>query len=312
LKIEKLISDLFQQTGNCPQPESLYMHPIIKPEMKLFALIFPFLALFIACQKDDTDPAEEIKNVLKTDNALQSVGDYPSTFPVIEGSQLKPVQEAYRKSNPYMYTGLNNFGFSGFDETDFTRDVPYPNGRLPIDEEQATGIFNEFITKNFKHLGLADSTQNLQGTVNSDCITADTCIGWSFESVNQVAGGMEVLDTRIVMHIFNGEMFSCTGNWYPGVIIPDEFTVSADQAKQKLNGRTVVHYSMSGEPFYVTIHQSDIDNSGTRNVIIPVKDEKSIMLRVTWEFIFQDPVYYKIYVDVMTGEIVMAVPTIIS
>jgi hypothetical protein len=36
------------------------------------------------------------------------------------------------------------------------------------------------------------------------------------------------------------------------------------------------------------------------------------MLRVTWEFNIPGPVYYKIYVDVMTGEIVMAVPTIIS
>jgi hypothetical protein len=311
LKIEKLISDLFQQTGNCAQPESLYIHHITKPEMKLFALILPFLALIIACQKDDTDPAEEIKNVLKTDNALQKVGDYPSVYSILEEASLTSLRDAYGKRNPYMYTGLNNFGFCGFEESDFHRNIP-PDTRMEIDEESAAEIFNQFIIKNFAHLGLADSTQSLPGTVNSDDIPSDNSIGWSFESVNQFVNNIEVLDSRIVMHILNGNMLSCIGNWYPHINIPEVFTISADRAKEMLGGRTVVHYSIAGEPFYVTIQTSDLDNSAVRNVIVPVKDEKSIMLRVTWEINIPGPVYYKIYVDVMTGEIVMAVPTIIS
>ncbi|HLO60698.1 MAG TPA: hypothetical protein VK179_18250 [Bacteroidales bacterium] len=280
--------------------------------MKLFALIFPFLAIIIACQKDIPDPAEEIKNVVKADNTLQKIGDYPSIYPVIDKTQLKPIQEAYAKRNPYMYTGITSFGFCGYEETDLNRSVPFPDKRLAIDEDKASRIFNIFIKENFALLGLSDSLQNLPGNVNSDCLQSDTCMGWSFESVNQFVGDMEVLHSRIVMHLFNGQMFSCTGNWYPVINIPEAFTVPAGKAKELLNGRTVVHYSIAGEPFYVTIQTSDLESSAVTNVIVPVKDERSIMLRVTWEINIPGPVYYKIYVDVMTGEIVMAVPTIIS
>lgn len=46
--------------------------------------------------------------------------------------------------------------------------------------------------------------------------------------------------------------------------------------------------------------------------ILPVNNDDMIELRVGWLFNIPGPVYYKIYIDVMTGEIIGQEPTIIS
>jgi hypothetical protein len=57
---------------------------------------------------------------------------------------------------------------------------------------------------------------------------------------------------------------------------------------------------------------ADIDKSTIGLKILPITADDKIELRVAWLINIPGPVYYKIYVDVMTGEIIGQEPTIIS
>lgn len=74
----------------------------------------------------------------------------------------------------------------------------------------------------------------------------------------------------------------------------------------------MTHYDIAGKPYYVKITTADLEKSTSKLKIYPIKDAKKIELRVTWEINIPTPVYYKIYIDVMTGEIIAKEPTIIS
>jgi Zn-dependent metalloprotease len=104
----------------------------------------------------------------------------------------------------------------------------------------------------------------------------------------------------------------CYGNRYPHIYIPGKFTFSQQKAKERLVNRVVSHYTIAAQKYDVKISASDIDKSSTRLVVYPVTKEDRIELRVTWEINIPGPVFYKIYVDVMTGEIINEEPTIIS
>jgi hypothetical protein len=110
----------------------------------------------------------------------------------------------------------------------------------------------------------------------------------------------------------NGVLVSCEGNWFPEIYIPDKFNFDESEAKTHLVGQDVTHIDIGGQKYYVTITKPDINNIPGELKIVPIRTDNKIELRVTWMFNIPSPVYCKVYADVMTGEIILQVPTIIS
>jgi hypothetical protein len=104
----------------------------------------------------------------------------------------------------------------------------------------------------------------------------------------------------------------CVGNWYPKVYITAKFIVNADQAKLSLLNKIVGHTTIAGVPYSATISTASLGASTTRLVVLPVITDTKIELRVTWQINIPAPVYYLMYVDVMTGELIGQEDTIIS
>jgi hypothetical protein len=116
----------------------------------------------------------------------------------------------------------------------------------------------------------------------------------------------------ILIHLTNGIVTSCYGNWFPEIFIPTEFNVNQTKAKADLNGKVVSHYTFGGTEYSVTISKTDIDKSTIGLKVIPIETDDKIELRVCWQIHIPGPVYYIIYVDVMTEAIIGQEPTIIS
>ena len=64
--------------------------------------------------------------------------------------------------------------------------------------------------------------------------------------------------------------------------------------------------------FLISCEKNNIDKSTIGLKILPITTNDKIELRVSWLFNIPGPVFYKIYVDVMTGEIIREEPTIYS
>ena len=137
-------------------------------------------------------------------------------------------------------------------------------------------------------------------------------VGWHFKTANQKVDTIEVLNSMIFIHLTNGVVSSCYGNWFPEIFIPSKFNFNQTKAKESLEGKNVSHYNFGGQEYTVQISKTELDQSKIRLKILPVENVDRIELRVCWQVNIPGPVYYIIYVDVMTGAIIGKEPTIIS
>jgi hypothetical protein len=112
--------------------------------------------------------------------------------------------------------------------------------------------------------------------------------------------------------IKNREIEYCIGNWYHNIYVPKSFNFDQDKAKAILVNKVVSHTTIGGQQYNVTISATDLNSSITKLKILPLTTDDKIELRVSWQINIPGPVYYKIYVDVMTGDIIGEEPTIIS
>jgi hypothetical protein len=80
-------------------------------------------------------------------------------------------------------------------------------------------------------------------------------------------------------------------------------------AKTLLNHRVMSFTDFGGSPFYMVISTEDLNSASIKPAIVPLNLGDSIQLRVTWEVYV---LFHKVYVDVMTGEIVFDICMLIS
>ena len=75
--------------------------------------------------------------------------------------------------------------------------------------------------------------------------------------------------------------------------------------------KTATHYGWGG-PYNVVITSESLQGSTTKLYVLPIEIEDHTELHLTWCINIPAPVHFKIYVDVMTGEVIGEEPTIIS
>jgi hypothetical protein len=265
--------------------------------MKHSHLIFVIIIVFgFSCERDYTGTGYSYKG-------------YPTVYYKMDSSDLHKLESQYFDLNPYAMSGLNDFGFCGMEESDFSRIIEYPPDPQ-LSESQCKSVVIDFLSQNARFTGVKHPDQMNFWSIDSTNGVWDGSKFWSLRSTNQFVNGVEVYYSSIVFHLWHGKVRDCEGNWYPEIAIPDTFRIDSTTAKRQLIGRVVTYYGWSG-PFHATISKSDIERSTVKIVILPVKNDNVIVLYVTWEINVPAPAYYKFFVDLMSGKIISEEPTII-
>ena len=235
--------------------------------------------------------------------------NYPTTFNKLPSSTLSQLRASYALQNPYMTSSINDFGFC--DYVGDPLNVGTPPSQTLLSESEVTEIVKNFVSNNSSVTGVKNSN-DLNFYQVSTTTGFGGSIGWHFKTVNQKVDTIEILYSMILFHLTNGVVTSCYGNWFPEIFVPSEFNISQTKAKADLIGKVVSHYTLGGTEYSVTISKTDLANSKIGLKVLPKEDEDKIELQVCWQINIPEPVYYIIYVDVMTGKIVGQEPTIIS
>jgi hypothetical protein len=261
---------------------------------KILILILLSLSLW-SCDRQDV--------LLDKDSA------YPTVISKLSSAVLSQEKSSFLQANPYMKSGLNQFGFCALDEN---RNVASPPLLTPPTQAEAEAIVRNFVSKDSKYIGIKNPSDLTFTSVESSTGYWDGATYWYLRTPNQKIDTIEVLYTGIIFHVKNREMCYCSGNWFPYVYIPNKFNISKDMAKESLLNKVVSHYDIAGQRYDVKIQAPDLSASTVRLVVLPVTLEDKIELHVTWQIDIPAPVFYRIYVDVMTGKPVGDEPTIIS
>jgi hypothetical protein len=258
---------------------------------KSLPIILPFLIFLMSCEK------------------INIPENYPTTYKKLDSATLSQMRSSFATINPYMTTSVNDFGFCDYYGDPLN--VGTPPLQSAITESVAIGIVKTFVSRNQLQTGIPN-TDDLTFHSISTTTGYGGAIGWHFKSENQRIDTIEVVYSMILFHLTNGVVTSCYGNWFPQIEIPSRFNFSQKEAIASLNGKVVSHYSFAGTEYTVKISNSDLEKSTTSLKIFPISSDDKIELRVCWQINIPMPVYYLIYIDVMTGKIVDEQPTIIS
>jgi hypothetical protein len=239
--------------------------------------------------------------------------DIPSNYPttLIKGSSsiISQLRSSYALKNPFMTSSINDFGFC--DIIGDPLNVGTPPLQNILTKSEATEIVKSFVSNNSSTTGVKNPDELTFYQV-STTTGYGRAIGWHFKTVNQKIDTIEVMYTMILIHLTNGVVTSCYGNWFPEIYIPAKFNFSQAKAVSDLEGKVVSHYTFVGAEYTVSISKADLGKSSVSLKVLPIETEDKIELRVCWQINIPGPVYYKIYVDVMTGAIIGQEPTIIS
>jgi Zn-dependent metalloprotease len=216
--------------------------------------------------------------------------NYPTTINKLSSTSLSQLRASYALKNQYVGT---------------------PPLQNIITQSEAIEKVKNFASRNPSETGV-QNPNDLTFYKVSTTTGYGGAIGWHFKTANQKVDTIEVLYSMILIHLTNEEVSLCIGNWYPEIFIPSEFNVDQTKAKADLNGKVVSHLTFGGTVYYVTISKTDLSKSTIGLKVLPIENENKIELRVCWQIDIPGPVYYKFYVDVMTGKIIRQVPTIVS
>jgi len=230
---------------------------------------------------------------------------YPTTILKLSDATLLEKRTEFALKNKYLRTSLDEFGFCGYAD-DFEIQKEYAPESDSINEQTAIDLIKKFINDNPKETGVNNVNEfSLLYVKNSSPSR------WYAKSTNQKIDTIEVIDSKIIIDVYNGYIGNCSGNWYPEIFIPSRFNIELDEAKHYLIGKQVTHHGIGDESYTVTITNKDILQSRTSLKILPLRTETKIELRVAWLIYMPNPVNYNIYIDVMTRKIIYQDPTII-
>jgi hypothetical protein len=235
---------------------------------------------------------------------------YPTVYRRLGDQQFSSLQNSYVSGNYYVWTSINRFGFSDMGE-DLVNEGHEPAVDISVTESEAIKIAKTFLLANSRFTGVDDTSELSFGKIEVMDHYYDGSKGYKLVSLNQFKDSIEVL-SAIYMHVRNREVTYCVGNWYPEIYLSSSLNYSELQARLTLQGKEVTHYTIAGVPWTVKITRKDLDNCRGKLYFLPVRSESKIEIRLAWLFNIPAPVYYKIYVDAITGEVIGESPTIIS
>lgn len=133
---------------------------------------------------------------------------------------------------------------------------------------------------------------------------------WIITFKNQMYSGLEVLNTEITV-LVGDEVRQISGHHYTNIFIPEIDVVDMESAGQLLIGYQIEYICWTPGSYVIT--EGSINYNKIEKVIYPLHPDDRIEFRVVWKIPVGDnsiPDWY-IYVDVMTGEIVLVGQTFI-
>ncbi len=232
---------------------------------------------------------------------------YPATYNQLDVSKIQELGLRLTASNPYLFQTVNKYGFIGDSRNVFPS---FPPAITSLSKQDARKVVENFISENSDILGVK-YTDDVNFIRIDSSIIYDGTLKWMFQTGNQVFSNLEVYNTGIRFHVTNGKVTWCIGNWYPQIVVPSKFGIGERAIKSMLQGRVVTHYNFAGQPYTLTISNSAAENAEFSTLIYPVQTEEKIEVRVVWKVHVPD-VYFRFFIDVMSGEILAETPTIIS
>jgi hypothetical protein len=236
--------------------------------------------------------------------------NYPTIVDKKSPDQLDMMKLLFAQQNIYLKTSLDEYGFCGY--SDSPLEALTPSIDTTVSESEAIEITKEFLTRNSEFTGIENAGSVVyRSVVMTHNRYWDGNRGWHLHTAYQLIDTIEVLNTFIHIDIRGNEVYYCVGNWYPEIYVPKEFNCDSKTAKELLLNKTVTHYGWGG-PFNVVITSEAIQESTTRLYFLPIEIEDHTELHLTWCINIPAPVHFKIYVDVMTCEVIGEEPTIIS
>ena len=236
--------------------------------------------------------------------------NYPTVIEKLSPSVISDLKTAYAQKYKYFISSISEYGFCG--DGDVNATVEQPPLLNPLTLAEAIEKVKSFVSQNTTFTGVKNAADLKLTFSYSDTGYWDNATYWFGHSGDQFIDTIEVINSQIGFQIKNRELRSCVGNWYPTVYIPGKFNVDRGSAKTLLLNKVVWHSTIAGIPYSATITAASLVASTTHLVIFPITFNNQIELRVTWQINIPGPVYYLIYVDVMTGELISEQPTIFS
>ncbi len=233
-----------------------------------------------------------------------SSDSYPSSYYPLPYSKLQEAKAEYKEINDYQVCStLDEYG--------------WPDGSLTnclsrewlhqeiTDEDRMISMAKELILKNRRFTCVMDtSALVIRRSVGSSGSNPGSNT-WMVSYLDQMYQGLKVLDAGIFIQLDNETAYRLGEHWYPEIYIPETDQISPESARESLVGTEIVWHGFSGEPNIYTV-TSESFMGETEKTIVPIRDENSVELRVTWrfsiKFLSEDYPSWYIYVDTSTGE----------
>ena len=234
--------------------------------------------------------------------------NYPTTYKKLDVATLSQMRKDFANTNSFLSSSITDFGFCGL--LDNPLQTPLPTRIPDLSKAEAINATNSFISMNLKQLGIASPVSITFSRIDS-FITYGGSVTWFFSSNLQKYDSLTVIDSYFNFILTNGKMTSCIGNWYPYIYIPTKTNINVGKAKSILLNKVVYIYDILGRPNPMTITAKSLETATFSKLIYPLKTTDKIELHFVWVVNIPD-VFYVIYLDVMTGEIIGSYPTVIS
>jgi len=232
---------------------------------------------------------------------------YPTVYYRLSEETLLQLRKDFEQRNPDVCSTLNHFGFCEIS------DICGGNGVSGgFTKEEAITAVMDFVARNPEYTGVSNPG-NLQFRI-IDCSTGyNNALFWNLRTENQIFNGIVVDGTELMFNTRNWELREGHGNHFPDVYVPKQFNFNVEQAKSILLGKDIVHLDYFGKPFTVGIVTSEhLRQSISKLIIVPIRTNEKIELRVAWQIRLLPPLSHIFEVDVMTREIIREKPTAIS
>jgi len=239
----------------------------------------------------------------EVDNMISKDPNYPTTINRLSEETLLQMRSHYAQRNPFVQSTIDQFGFCA---TENVEAMDAPSGSLT--REEAIAAVKNFVARNPDNTGISNFDDLYFDQIET--CTHYNNVYWHFCAKQKNINNIEMYGTGIVFHIINKAVYLCCGNHFPNVYVPKKFNFEIERAKSKLLGKEVIHLGWAGEYSLGKIKTEHLQESVTNLIVIPLKTEEKIELRVAWK-IYLASLHYIFYVDVMTGEIIQEEPTII-
>ena len=231
---------------------------------------------------------------------------YPTTIYRLTEDTLLQMRNDFAQRNPNVYTSLNQFGFCAMLSSSGGNGLP--GG---FTKEEAIAAVKEFVIRNPEYTGVSNP-EDLKFRMVDSSIGYNDAVFWGVRTENQSINNIEVDDTEILFHTQSMKLISCYGNHFPEVYVPKKFNFNVERAQYQLLGKEIFHWGWAGQYSAGIVTEKHLQQCTAKLMIVPVETERKIELRVVWQIKLPPPLYYIFEIDVMTGEIIREMTTIIS